>query len=128
MDREKGLAYCGLACCVCGENATCAGCRNDGCADREWCKNRLCCIDKGYRGCWECPEFPCTGNMLDKVRIQAFARYIREFGEEDLMRALERNEKNGIVYHHPGTLVGDYDQYSTEEEIIWLIRTGEKRR
>ena len=20
MNREKGLAYCGLACCVCGEN------------------------------------------------------------------------------------------------------------
>ncbi|MBP7402366.1 MAG: DUF3795 domain-containing protein [Clostridia bacterium] len=125
MDKEKGLAYCGLACCLCGENATCAGCRNGGCADREGCRNRNCCMDKGYRGCWECPDFPCAGTMLDKVRIRAFARYIREFGEADILRALGRNEKNGIVYHHAGTLVGDYDRFDTEERILWLIRTGQ---
>ncbi len=124
MIKERGIAYCGLACCSCSENAECPGCKNDGCRDREWCKNRNCCIEKGLNGCWECAEFPCAGGMLDKKRIRAFARYVREFGEADLIRVLERNERRGIVYHHPGTLVGDYDRFDTEERILWFIRLG----
>ncbi len=124
MERSKGIAYCGLACAVCGENAKCAGCRNDGCADREWCKNRNCCKAKGIAGCWECSSFPCAGTMLDKPRIRAFASFIREHGEALLLDCLERNERAGIRYHHQGKLTGDYDVPGTEKEIHNMILRG----
>ena len=53
MKRELGIARCGLACCLCSENASCKGCKRDGflelswCKDAEWCENRKCCIAKG---------------------------------------------------------------------------------
>ena len=46
MEREKGIAYCGLACCVCSENVLCPGCRSGGCPGRETCKPFNCCIKK----------------------------------------------------------------------------------
>ena len=121
VQREKGLGYCGLACCVCSENATCPGCRNEGCSNKEWCKNFNCCKQKGLNGCWQCPEFPCRGGMLDKLRIRTFAGFIKEMGESKLMDCLEANEKNGIQYHYPIGLVGDYDVGLTEDEIIAII-------
>ena len=124
MDREKGLAYCGLACCVCGERDTCDGCRQGGCSDHSWCKNFACCQKKGLSGCWECPDFPCEGGMLDKLRIRAFASFIRENGEEAMFSALEKNERLGVVYHQKGQLTGDYDRFATEEEIKNFLRTG----
>lgn len=124
MDREKGVAYCGLACCVCGSNNTCVGCRNEGCTGKEWCKSFNCCKEKGLTGCWECDEFPCDNPMFKKPRVLAFARFIAEYGEERLMEALEKNEENGMVYHYEGQLVGDYDQTQTEEEIRKLILRG----
>lgn len=124
MKREKGIAYCGLACCVCSENESCAGCRNDGCKDKEWCKNFNCCRAKGLTGCWECSEFPCPDSMLDKPRIRAFARFIKDRGEEKLLDCLDRNEQSGIVYHYKGELIGDYDIPKTEKEITRLIMYG----
>ena len=120
MDREKGLAYCGLACCACSENESCAGCRNDGCADKDWCKHFICCKEKGLNGCWECGEFPC-GGMHDKMRILAFVEYIRQNGEEKLVNCLEQNEKNGIAYHYPGQLVGDYDKCGTLADVVKML-------
>lgn len=128
MDRSKGIAYCGLACAVCGENANCAGCRNDGCANREWCKNRNCCIEKGIAGCWECDTFPCSGTMLDKPRIRAFASFIKLRGEEFLLDCLEKNERAGTQYHHPGKLTGDYDVPETAEGIFHMIEFGRPPR
>jgi hypothetical protein len=124
VQRDKGLAYCGLACCVCSESAACAGCRSEGCGGKEWCKNFKCCRERGLDGCWECDEFPCEGGILDKVRIRAFAEFIRENGEEELMDCLERNEKAGMVYHYEGRLVGDYDTPGTIDGIKALIRKG----
>jgi len=126
MKADRGMAYCGLACCVCGENGACPGCRNEGCKDKEWCKNFMCCKQKGMEGCWQCDEFPCTGSMLDKMRIRSFARFIKEYGEEEIMKCLAQNEAAGIVYHYPGGLIGDYDKCSSEEDIIRMIRYGEK--
>ena len=127
MDKSKGLAYCGLACAVCGENKGCAGCRNDGCINREWCKNRNCCRTKGISGCWKCDEFPCSGTMLDKTRVRAFASFIKQYGEEALLNCLEKNEHDGIVYHYPCKLTGDYDIPETEEKIIHMIMNGVKQ-
>lgn len=124
MDREKGIAYCGLACCVCSENATCAGCRNEGCKDKEWCKSFNCCKAKGLNGCWECSEFPCKNQMLDQLRVRTFAEFIAEYGEEKLMDALKKNELDGMVYHYEGQLVGDYDNTQGEDEIRQLLLRG----
>ena len=124
MDRQKGIAYCGLACAACSENADCPGCRDDGCKDKNWCKNLRCCRERGLNGCWECAEFPCRGGMLDNVRIRAFAGFVKRFGVERILDCLERNEKAGIVYHYPGKLNGDYDKHGTEERIIAMIRDG----
>jgi len=126
MDKTKGIAYCGLACCLCGGNADCAGCRNEGCKNKEWCKNFNCCKEKGLGGCWECAEFPCSGGMLDKTRVRAFAGFIKRYGEEEMLSCLERNEKDGIVYHCENQLTGDYDKPQSEEEIISLIKFGIK--
>ncbi|MBI0584694.1 MAG: DUF3795 domain-containing protein [Methanomassiliicoccus sp.] len=118
------MAYCGLACCVCGQNATCSGCRDEGCTGKEWCKNFRCCRERGLNGCWECAEFPCTGSMLDKPRIRAFAEFIKEHGEEEMLNCLERNERAGTIYHYEGQLVGDYDRPGTIEGIKRLIKDG----
>lgn len=124
MNREKGMAYCGLACCVCAQNDTCAGCRSDGCENREWCQNRNCCIEKGLNGCWECAEFPCGAGLLRKIRARVFAAFAAEFGEDTLMNRLEENEKAGMVYHYKNQLIGDYDVPETEDGIKRLILTG----
>jgi hypothetical protein len=124
MDRQKGIAYCGLACCVCGENQTCNGCRNEGCKGKEWCKSYNCCKAKGIKGCWECSEFPCENQMLDKLRVRTFAKFIAEYGEEKLMDALERNEAGGMVYHYKGQLEGDYDKPGSEDGIRQLLLQG----
>jgi len=120
MKHEIGLAYCGLACCVCGKQDTCAGCRNLGCKNVEWCKHFDCCRGKGLKGCWECDEFPC-GGMHDKVRVKAFVEFIKLNGEEKMMDCLDRNEKDGIVYHYPGKYEGDYDKCKTVDEVIEML-------
>lgn len=56
--------------------------------------------------------------MHDKVRIAAFAEFIRQNGEEKMMDYLEQNKKVGVVYHYPGQLVGDYDKCETVDEVI----------
>lgn len=122
----KAIAFCGLACCVCSENKGCVGCQDGGCESHGWCKNYNCCKEKGLNGCWECSEFPCTGCMLDKPRIYAFAEFARRYGVEELEKCLLRNKEKGIVYHYEGQLVGDYDKCQTEEEIIEMIKTGNK--
>ena len=127
MQREKGVAYCGLVCAFCSKNVNCAGCRNDGCETREWCKNLQCCVGKGLEGCWECDEYPCNGGMLDNIRIRAFAKFIREHDQEFLLECLENNEKRGISYHYPGELTGDYDAPDTEDGIIDMILGGNIR-
>lgn len=124
MDRDKGVAYCGLACCVCSENATCAGCRKEGCKEKEWCKSFNCCKTRGLNGCWEYLEFPCENQMLDKLRVRTFAKFIAEYGEEKHMDAIEENELNGMVYHYEGQLVGDYDIPKSEEGIRQLLFQG----
>lgn len=124
MDRKKGIAYCGLACAVCSENKNCVGCRNGDCENEDSCKNFQCCKTKGLEGCWECNEFPCRGSMLDKIRIRAFAKFIKYYSVEYLLDCLDKNEKKGIVYHYPGKLTGDYDLPDTKDDIIDMILNG----
>lgn len=118
---EKGIAYCGLACCVCSENTGCAGCRQEGCKDKDWCKPYRCCRDKGFEGCWECNEFPCDAPMLNKPRIRTFAQLADEYGEEALVTALGKNEAAGLLYHYEGQLTGDYDLAEDKTLIAHMV-------
>lgn len=118
----KAIGYCGLACCMCNENANCVGCQDGGCDIHGECKNYNCCKEKGLSGCWECDEFPCTGGMLDNLRIRAFARFVQRYGTDELERCLQRNKDKGIIYHYDSGHDGDYDKCRTEEEIIHMIK------
>jgi hypothetical protein len=132
MKRELGIARCGLACCLCSENVTCKGCRQDGflelswCKDADWCENRNCCIAKDLDACWTCSDSSCRkGLFAEKIKALAFTEYARRFGVEELLDRLEANEKAGIVYHRTG-IMGDYDDFDDVEELIDFIRTGKK--
>ena len=120
--RKLGIAYCGLACCLCSENDRCPGCQEDGCPNHGSCENYRCCREKGLQGCWECPEFPCGAPMLQKVKPRAFARFAKENGVEALLACLERNRWAGVVYHRQG-IWGDYD-LPTEGEVLELLEKG----
>lgn len=124
FNRNKGVAFCGLACCVCSENKACAGCRMEGCKGKAWCKSFRCCKGKVLNGCWECDDFPCEYSMFNKLRIRTFAKYIAQYGAESLMNALQNNEENGFIYHYDGQLIGDYDLLQSEEELYQFIRQG----
>ena len=42
-----------------------------------------------------------------------------------LLDCLERNEKNGVVYHRKG-IVGDYDDFDDVEKLIDFIKEGKR--
>ena len=117
---EKGIAYCGLACCLCSENENCAGCRKEGCTGKDSCQVFRCCRESGRAGCWECRDFPCGAGILRK-RMRAFVRFVGRYGEDMLLRLLEENEQKGFLYHYAGQLIGDYDLPETEKEILRLL-------
>lgn len=54
--------------------------------------------------------------------IQSVRRALRRRGTMD---CLERNEKDGIVYHRDG-ITGDYDGFDDMETLIRFIREGKK--
>ncbi len=120
---ERDLALCGLACVLCSET-DCLGCKARGCAMGSDCSVYKCAMGKGLDGCYQCDQFPCGEGMLQGVRNRAFNRYARRFGKEDLLNRLRINRENGISYHNPGGLKGDYDAFETEGEILRLLRFG----
>ena len=83
-------------------------------------------LEKKINGCYECEPQNCRkGLYADKINPRAFAEYARRYGVEDLLDCLERNEKNGIVYHREG-IIGDYDDFDDVEKLIGFIKTGKK--
>lgn len=124
MKKELGIARCGLACCLCSENANCNGCLSDECKDKDWCVNRKCSIEKGLKHCYECGE-DCKKGLLAKIKPYAFNEFIKRYGEKVLLMHLEKNEENGIVYHRKG-VTGDYDDFDDVEKLIFFIKTGSK--
>ena len=130
MKRGLGIARCGLACCLCSENVKCKGCGQDGfleldwCKDAEWCENRKCTLDNGLGHCYEC-ERDCRKGLLAKIKPRAFTLFVKRFGEKELLDCLERNEKNGAVYHREG-ITGDYDDFDDVEALIRFIQTGRR--
>lgn len=124
MKRELGIARCGLACCLCSENSTCDGCNSGKCPDKEWCENRKCSISKKRDHCYECDE-KCRKGLLSKIKPYAFSEFARRYGEYYLLDCLERNEKNGVIYHRDG-INGDYDDFDDVETLIEYIKTGHR--
>lgn len=124
MKRELGIARCGLACCLCSENTHCPGCNSGDCPDKEWCENRKCSMEKGISNCFACNE-NCRKGLLAKIKPYGFTLFVKKYGVDELLNCLERNEKNGIVYHSNG-IYGDYDQFDDVDELIKFIKTGKK--
>lgn len=124
MRRELGIARCGLACCLCTENASCSGCDSGNCPDKDYCENRRYSMDKGLVHCYECHE-DCGKGLLNKIKPRAFTEFARRYGEKELLDCLERNEQSGIVYHRHG-INGDYDEFDDIEALIEFIRTGHR--
>ncbi len=120
MKRELGIARCGLACCLCSENSTCSGCDSGECPDKDWCENRKCSIKKGIGHCFECDEEDCRKGMLPKIKPLGFTLFARRYGLEQLLDRLDRNEKEGIIYHRSG-IIGDYDEFEDLEKLIAFI-------
>lgn len=81
-------------------------------------------MEKGLNYCYECSE-NCTKGLLGKIKPYAFSQFAKRFGLEELLDCLERNEKNGVVYHRSG-IFGDYDDFDDSEKLIEFIKTGKK--
>lgn len=124
MKRELGIGRCGLACCLCSENDTCNGCGSDECPDNDWCENKKCSTEKGISHCYLCPE-DCKKGLLSKIKPYGFTRFIKRYGEDNLLDCLEANEEKGIVYHREG-INGDYDDFDDAEQLINFIMTGNR--
>lgn len=125
MKRELGIARCGLACCLCSENTACAGCDSGSCPGFTGCENRACSLEKGVAHCFDCPEEDCKEGMLQKSKPWGFTLFARRYGEEALLDCLERNEKQGVVYHREGVL-GDYDGFADVEALLDLLKNGKE--
>ena len=63
--------------------------------------------------------------LLSKIKPYGFSLFAKRYGEEALLDCLERNEKNGVVYHRQG-IVGDYDEFDDVEELIRFIKEGKR--
>lgn len=126
MKRELGIARCGLACCLCTENAACGGCGAHGCPDAGTCENLRCSLEKNIAHCYECSIFcgeGCRKGMLAKIKPYGFSLFAARYGEAALLDCLTRNERNGVVYHRSG-VVGDYDGFTDAEFLVRFIKTG----
>ena len=124
MKRELGIARCGLACCLCSENKQCSGCDSGACPDSEWCENRKCSREKQYDHCFLC-EKNCRKGLLAKIKPYGFTLFAKRYGVEVLLDCLEKNERNGVVYHREG-IMGDYDDFGDVEALIQFIKTGKR--
>ena len=124
MKRDRGMARCGLACCLCAENEQCVGCGSDTCPDKDWCENRKCSMEKALAGCWTCDE-DCRKGILQKVKPYGFLQFIKRYGVEPLLDRLEENEKSGVVYHRR-SIQGDYDDFESAEGLLQFLESGRR--
>lgn len=70
----------------------------------------------------ECEE-SCRKGLLSKIKPYTFTLFAKKYGEKKLLDCLERNEKNGVVYHRNG-INGDYDDFDDVEQLMNFILTG----
>lgn len=101
------------------------GCAFGECPDKEWCENLKCSLEKGITNCFLC-EGDCKKGLLSKIKPYGFTLFVKRYGVEELLDCLERNEKNGVVYHREG-INGDYDDFDDVEELIDFIKSGKRQ-
>jgi len=65
----------------------------------------------------------CKKGLLSKIKPYGFSLFVKRYGEEELLNCLERNEKNGVVYHRD-EINGDYDDFDDVEALISFIKSG----
>lgn len=93
------IAACGLYCGACRKylKGTCPGCREN--QKASWCKNRQCCLDKGYATCAECEmdvkACKIHSNFIGKIFALLFnsdraacIQFIKENGAEAFAREM----------------------------------------
>ena len=99
MQRELGIAKCGLACCLCSEAPHCGGCHSGGCPKKDSCEIWRCTKSKGLDSCAQCPE-ECRKGILQKIKPHTFIQFVKRYGETALLDCLEQN---GIPYSERST-------------------------
>lgn len=52
---------------------------------------------------------------MSNIKPYGFMLFAKRYGKETVLDCLERNEKNGIIYHRQG-IVGDYDEFEDVEK------------
>ncbi len=57
------------------------------------------------------------------MKPYGFTEFAKRYGIEELLDCLERNEKNGVIYHREG-VIGDYDNFDDLEKLIEFIKSG----
>ena len=77
---------------------------------------------EGLTHCYKCEE-NCKKGLLGKIKPYTFTLFAKKYGEEKLLDCLERNEKNGVLYHRAG-VNGDYDDFDDVEQLMNFILTG----
>ena len=131
---KNSIAYCGLICCLCRDDKECSCKADNHCGKRlspDGCYQYICCVEKGFRGCWECPNAPCDKDMFSPVdisqksarrKLRAFITCIKEDGLDIFSKYIIDNIERGLIYHKNG-IYGDYD-LDSEEAILQMLRTG----
>ena len=68
-------------------------------------------------------KIDCHKGLLSKMKPYGFTVFAKRYGLEALLDCLERNEKNGVIYHREG-LTGDYENFGDLEKLIEFIKSG----
>ena len=127
-ELAQTIAPCGLICALCSESDTCHGCPSGECGRAARCYQRKCCAERGFKGCWKCPDFPCEQDMFapeGNPRLIAFVRCAKVDGPKALAGYVLRNQDAGVVYHRDAeNHTGDYDGLGGEDAVLELLRTG----
>ena len=155
MISAEMIAPCGLDCSLCkralAEANPCPGCHGPNENKPEFCAKRcgiiLCRkrIEREYKYCNECPDYPCADVMEKETRYTSKyplyespgknLRDIREFGMEKFLEAEQKQwtckECGHIISVHTGICSGCGRQYGARiiqiNEDTWSIEDGTVR-
>lgn len=122
------VSVCGHHCDYCFLGQWCGSCRSDyNCCsfatlfEDKKCPNVKCAGEKGYDGCYDCPELEsCQKGYYgkkDEYAAKATALFIRKHGKEQYGETLNRAILQGLQY------AGDLDAAGSVEEALKLLET-----
>jgi hypothetical protein len=79
-------------------HATCPGCREGG--GPPWCQVKDCCLERGWRVCFECDDFPCpkVKEVADPDTMDRYHRF-RELGRDAWVAEQARRAEQGYEIH-----------------------------